>query len=576
MSLGSRGMAETKRAILRTVLAGAVFLVPPHSESDSLGRLARTGSHPALFCGGGPTDRQNHSDQYVGWVPKEILDRPLPLRQGIGNLHEQVTTSSPEAQKFYDQGLDYLHDYDWIEAARSFHQALRLDPSLAMAYVGLSDDYVAMLDQTAAREALSKAQDLADKVSPSERTRIEIRAAGLAYLGDPNPDMQKYFAYRKLISDALTADPNDPWLWIQRAFADEGSPSAHGQGGGIDTVAFYETVLAKSPDNLAAHHYLTHTFENLGRSELALEQADAFVRLAPNIPHAHHMRGHELRCLGRTEEAIAEFQKARELEDAYYKSESIPAQYDWHHAHNLSLLALSYESLGEMTLAEPLLREAFAAPTHTDVAEFNRREWPDFLLEHGRPDEALKAAQTMIDKSEWPMGRFGGYALAGEALLALNRVDDARNELDLAEREMEKVPSSALGDLTTSAVLRAELLLHDRDFPKAETVLKQVEQRLRAMPDPDSWSDTLFELEFIARTSRDAGDWDFSAYTAQQMINHDPSYAGGYYALALAEEHRGDGAAARSDFQMAAKRWSRADQDLPELEQIHEKIGGQQ
>lgn len=517
-----------------------------------------------------------HERDFVGWVPKEILNRPVPLRQGIGNLHEEVTTSSPEAQKFYDQGLDYLHDYDWIEAARSFHQALRLDPSLAMAYLGLSDDYVAMLDHAAAREALNKAQALADKITPRERTRIDIRAAELTYIEDPNADMQKYFAIRKMISDALAANPEDPWLWIQRAFADEGSAAAHGQGGGIDTVAFYETVLAESPDNLAAHHYLTHTFENLGLTKLALEQADAFVRLAPNIPHAHHMRGHELRCLGRTEEAIAEFREAEELEDAYYKTENIPPQYDWHHAHNLSLLALSYESLGQMKLAEPLLHEAFTAPTHTDVADFNRREWPDFCLERGRPDEALQAAQTMIDKSAWPMGRFGGHALAGEALLALNRVDDARNELDLAEQELEKVPTSALADLTSAGVLRSEILLHDQDFPKAEAVLKQIEQRLRAMPDPDSWSDTLFELQYIARTSREAGDWDLSEYTAQQIIDHDPSYAGGYYALALAEDHRGDGASARTHFQMAEKRWSNADPDLPGMKQIRAKLGESQ
>jgi len=31
-------------------------------------------------------------------VPRELLDRPVPLRQGIGKVHEAVTTSSPEAQ----------------------------------------------------------------------------------------------------------------------------------------------------------------------------------------------------------------------------------------------------------------------------------------------------------------------------------------------------------------------------------------------------------------------------------------------------------------------------------------------
>src|SRR5271169_6147983 len=71
-------------------------------------------------------------------IPAELLERPLPLRHGIGHAHEAVTTSSADAQAFYDQGLAYLHSYVWIEAARSFHQALRLDPKLAMAQLGLS------------------------------------------------------------------------------------------------------------------------------------------------------------------------------------------------------------------------------------------------------------------------------------------------------------------------------------------------------------------------------------------------------------------------------------------------------
>ncbi|MGH9724403.1 MAG: hypothetical protein ACRD41_04995, partial [Candidatus Acidiferrales bacterium] len=469
-------------------------------------------------------EEMHHGDS-VGWVPREILNRPVPLRQGIGNLHDPVTTTSPEAQKFFDQGLDYLHDYDWIEAARSFHQALRLDPQLAMAYLGLSEDYVAMLDNSAAREALNKAQSLEEKITPRERVRIEIQAAKLAYLEDPNADMQKYFAIRKMIGDALTADPTNPWLWMQRAFADEGSSAAHGQSGGIDTVAFYQAVLANSPDNSAAHHYLTHTFENLGLTSLALEQADAFVRLAPSIPHAHHMRGHELRRLGRTEEAIAEFRTADQLEAAYYKTENIPAADDWHHAHNLALMALCYQSLGQMAAAEPLLREAFAAPAHTDVSEFNRREWPDFLLDRGRPEEALAAAREMMDRSSWAMGRFGGHALAGEALLALDRVDDAKSELQLAEREMEQVPASALGALPNASILQAEILLHAHNFSAADASLKSIEERIRAMSGPDSWSEALFDLQFIARTARENSDWDLCEFTAKQMIDHDPTYA---------------------------------------------------
>jgi hypothetical protein len=85
------------------------------------------------------------------YVPAELLERNLPLRTGIGNSHEAVTTTSKQAQVFYDQGLNYLESYVWIEASRSFRQALRIDPKLAMAQLGLSYVYSGLESADAAR-----------------------------------------------------------------------------------------------------------------------------------------------------------------------------------------------------------------------------------------------------------------------------------------------------------------------------------------------------------------------------------------------------------------------------------------
>jgi hypothetical protein len=71
----------------------------------------------------------------------EIAARPVPLRVGIGSAHDPVGTTAKDAQAFYDQGLAYLHSYVWLEAARSFNQALRIDPTLAVAHAGLSRAY---------------------------------------------------------------------------------------------------------------------------------------------------------------------------------------------------------------------------------------------------------------------------------------------------------------------------------------------------------------------------------------------------------------------------------------------------
>jgi hypothetical protein len=53
------------------------------------------------------------------------------------------------------------------------------------------------------------------------------------------------------------------------------------------------------------------------------------------------------------------------------------------------------------------------------------------------------------------------------------------------------------------------------------------------------------------------------------LVQHDPSYAGGYFELGLVAEHTGDAAKARQQFATAEKLWSKADKDLPELKRIH-------
>lgn len=516
-----------------------------------------------------PTPQMGHEGHFAtGPVPREILERPVVLRSGIGSLHEKVTTSSPEAQAFYDQGLAYLHSYVWIEAIRSFHQSLRLDPNLAMAFLGLTDAYIGLQDIPTARAAFQRAQQLAPRVSKREQAWIAIRDRELDYLEDSDPD--KYVAYRKSINDALKASPNDPWLWIQRGLADEGSPFSHGQAGGVDTIAFYRTALALAPDNFAAHHYYAHTLENLGRTKEALDESAIYLRLAPAIPHAHHMHGHELMRAGRTEEAIAEFLKTKALEEDYYRTEKIPSRYDWHHAHNLQLLAMSYQSLGQMKAAEAAFREAFAVPAYTDFLEFNRKAWPEFLLDRDRFEEALGASRE-LEKSPWPLARLAGHTLAGQALLSMGRPNEAQDELTAAEQETEQLPVKLVATLQFPSTLRAEILLRENK-PEGEALLQDLVKMILSRPGPDAWSAARFELESLAKRARESGDWKLAESIAREMIQHDASYAGGYFALGLVAEHAGRSAQAREQFAAAGKFWSKADKDLPELRHIHEGV----
>src|SRR5262249_57523519 len=93
----------------------------------------------------------------------QLAQKPLPLRKGIGTAHDAVATSSKEAQAFYDQGLAYLHYYVWLKAARSFNQALRLDPNLAIAHAQLALAYTELNDPALPREAAATSPTPAPK-----------------------------------------------------------------------------------------------------------------------------------------------------------------------------------------------------------------------------------------------------------------------------------------------------------------------------------------------------------------------------------------------------------------------------
>ncbi|HEY6267496.1 MAG TPA: tetratricopeptide repeat protein [Candidatus Acidoferrum sp.] len=512
--------------------------------------------------------QQGHSHE--GPVTMEVLQRPVTLRTGIGQLHEKVSTQSPEAQAFYDQGLSYLHSYVWIEASRSFHQALRADPNLAMAFLGLTDTFIGLHDVGSARATLERAKALEKGMSERERTWLGIRESEVAYL-ENSESTEGFTAYRKSINQALKANPNDPWLWIQRGLADEGNPFTHGQTATVDALAFYRTALALAPGNLAALHYSAHAYENMGRIKDALEASAQYARLAPAIPHAQHMHGHALMRSGRTQEAIVEFLKTKELEESYYRTEKIPARFDWHHGHNLTLLAMCYQSLGQMKSAEALFHELFLAPAFTDFLEYNRKSWPEFLLSRGRFQEALDSAREMT-KSEWPLPRLGGHTLAGEALLAMGSVAEARDEMTMAERETEHLPPGAIAALPYPALLRVNILLEQKNTQEGEPLAMDVAKSLQSVPGPDAWISAQFELEAMAQSARKAGDWELAGFLARQMILHNLNYAGGHFAFALAAAHAGNSADAAKAFAAAEKLWEKADKDLPELGQIRKQL----
>ena len=121
---------------------------------------------------------------------------PVTLETGLGDINHPVSTSNPEAQKFFNQGLSYVYAFNHEEAIRSFKQAAQLDPQLAMAYWGvalaLGSNYNVPADHNALLEAyanLQKAIALAPKAS--EHDQAYINALAKRYSADIQADQKK-------------------------------------------------------------------------------------------------------------------------------------------------------------------------------------------------------------------------------------------------------------------------------------------------------------------------------------------------------------------------------------------------
>jgi len=509
---------------------------------------------------------QASSPREIPKVPQKLLTRPVPLATGIGHAHDAVGTDSKAAQAFYDQGLAFLHSYVWIEAARAFNQALRADPSLAIAQAQLSLALTELNEPSEARAALERARTLSSRANDHDRRHIELRRLQMT-AEEHAGDAAALTAYRAALDEALRAFPDDVEFWLLRGNAESPDPADRGQGSVAASIPFYEKARSLAPQDDAPLHFLTHAYENSRHADKAVASSAEYAKAAPAIPHAHHMLGHVLLSGGRVAQAVDAFEAADRVEREYLAREQIPAQYEWHHEHNLDLLGASYAYLGRVQKAEDVLKEAFGLPTALAVQAFNKRNYPAFLTSRGRFDEARSAAAVLVAHPS-SFARVAGRIEEARALMVAHKLTEAADAANTALREIRSSPPA--GGFVFAA-LQGEFLVRTNQREKGEPMIRQAVQKLRMLTGPDAHINTIFTLEALATAMRDAGDWDLAAWLAEQMVEYDPAYAGSHFASALALEHAGNATGARQAFAAAASRWATADPGLPERQTARQR-----
>ena len=290
---------------------------------------------------------------------------PAKLLSGMGTVHLAITTGSPEAQKFFDQGLAQMHSFWAREAERSFLQAAALDPAAPMPQWGIAmvaaGDWrprfqIDLLEQvqgkqvppatSRARVAAQRAVELA--AVPGKATDLEkLYVAAVAARRDPNAKEPEE-AFVKGLRALLAAHPGeveaqlDLALMIMRGFSlPDKKPNAPGS---TEAVAILRSLLPKVPEHPGLHHYIIHGFEGAPFARDAWPSCEKYAQLVPNIPHALHMPGHIYSQTGRWADAVKSFSAAAENERGYMKEDKLYGS--GHHGHNVHYLATAYSFEG--------------------------------------------------------------------------------------------------------------------------------------------------------------------------------------------------------------------------------------
>lgn len=287
---------------------------------------------------------------------------PAKLLPGMGTVHLKITTSSPEAQQFFDQGLAQMHSFWAREAERSFLQAAALDPKAPMPHWGVAmvaagdwrprfqlEDYDRGLGDRAsppvlrARAAANRALELSANATELERLYVAAIVARRAP-GEKEPEEAFVRGMRALLAkypDEVEAKL-DLALMIMRGFAlPEKKPKS---GTSMEAAEILRGLLPKAPDHPGLHHYIIHGFEGSTFAKDAWPSCEKYGALVPNIPHALHMPGHIYSQTGRWDDAVKAFGAAAQSEREYMKADRFYG--DGHHGHNVHYMATAYSFEG--------------------------------------------------------------------------------------------------------------------------------------------------------------------------------------------------------------------------------------
>jgi tetratricopeptide (TPR) repeat protein len=523
-----------------------------------------------------------------------FADSDPPLWDGFGSLTYKITTSNPQAQTYFDQGLRLTYAFNHGEAQRAFRKAQKLDPACAMCFWGealvLGPNINLPMQEDAvvpAFAAAQKAKALADKVSPREQALIA--AISVRYGDDSKADRKELdAAYAAAMSKAAEKFPDDNQIAVLYAESVmDLSPWNYWQPGGQEPnpqsapiVPALERVLANDPTHFGAIHYYIHAVEASDRPERAEPHADRLRGAIPAAGHLVHMPSHIYFRVGRYLDALSDNKTAVAVDEKYLTATAAPMGVYrlGYYPHNVHFVMASAQMAGDgpvvIAAAEKLrglipdevaraiaITQPVKAAPYFAHAQFSP---PDTVLSLPDPGDVIPYVKAM-----WHYAR----GIAQVARADFSAADAEANAIEALERSGDFSLLNSGGVPAQDVLKLARSVIHGRIAQakgQGTTAIAQFEQAATlqdALPymEPPYWYYPVRQT--LGAALMQTGRLDEAEEQFRRALKRAPNNGWSYYGLAELYRARGNVDAARQMEAELAKTWI-GDRSLLQLSRL--------
>jgi len=292
------------------------------------------------------------------------------------------TSTSMDALRDYNEGLQFLRQGNDLEAQKRFQSATNEDPQFAAAYSRLGEAYSTLGYDNEAEEAARRAVELSQNLPLAQRYFIEASQARI------NKDGPK----------AIVAYEN-----LEKSFPDKvdvlsALGSLYEDAGNLDKArSYYNKVLQADPRNLDALLALGRIEIKSGNPRQGLEPLDKARHLAIELDNqeqqalALQATGIAYKLMNKPEEALRNYQDSMEINQRLGQKRGVAA--------SLVEIAQVQLSLGKPDAALAAYNEALTIRREIGAkkeAGDTLIELGDLYLESGQPDKALQVLKESL------------------------------------------------------------------------------------------------------------------------------------------------------------------------------------